>query len=400
MSILTIATYRPAWSGEGSARVPGRDEDVVTMAVDAALAALGGDHEIERLVLITRQPDYIESGLAGVVSVALDLSKASAVEERLGGGPAVLDAVAAAAPGTLVVAVSPQSPAGAAAVLVGETGASATFAGRVDRSLPIQIRTAGAAESRVYDDPRLLRERGWRPAIDQLKVRAEGTVVVAGVPAREAPKFGFDASFGSERPVGGAAEPLFAVAEMIERGVSGRIIAVEGGAAAALDIALGDARVVRKERAAPLAVQKTTAIQAEIPISLAAYERAFDAKLGLRAARCSCGELSYPPRTVCLACGAEGTPPLESLPRDGEVYTVTTIHTPIPGMVSPYSLAIVSLGDSGVRVLVHVTDAPAASVGIGRNGTLVLRRVATREGIPDYGYGFRPDEAFEGGEVA
>jgi len=69
-----------------------------------------------------------------------------------------------------------------------------------------------------------------------------------------------------------------------------------------------------------------------------------------------------------------------------------TVHVPLPGMSVPYSLAIVSIGNTKLRLLAPVTDARAGSVLIGDSGELVLRRLAQREGIPDYGYAFQPVE--------
>jgi uncharacterized OB-fold protein len=69
---------------------------------------------------------------------------------------------------------------------------------------------------------------------------------------------------------------------------------------------------------------------------------------------------------------------------------MSTVHVPVPGLVSPYSLVLAELGDTGVRVLAQLTGAPPGSVAIGDRGTLVLRRVAVRSGVPDYGYGFLP----------
>jgi hypothetical protein len=51
-----------------------------------------------------------------------------------------------------------------------------------------------------------------------------------------------------------------------------------------------------------------------------------------------------------------------------------------------------------VRLLAQVTGAPPGTVGIGDRGRMVLRRVAERSGIPDYGYSFSP--AAETVEVA
>ena len=64
---------------------------------------------------------------------------------------------------------------------------------------------------------------------------------------------------------------------------------------------------------------------------------------------------------------------------------------PIPGVAGPYDLAIVALDDSPVRVLAQVADVGRRETGIGERGRLVLRRVAVREGVPDYGYAFRSE---------
>lgn len=64
---------------------------------------------------------------------------------------------------------------------------------------------------------------------------------------------------------------------------------------------------------------------------------------------------------------------------------------PVPGLISPYTVVIVELGDSGVRTLVRLTGATPGSVDIGDTGSLVFRLVAVRQGVPDYGYGFLPD---------
>jgi uncharacterized OB-fold protein len=86
------------------------------------------------------------------------------------------------------------------------------------------------------------------------------------------------------------------------------------------------------------------------------------------------------------------------LPRDAEVYSVATIRVPVPGLVSPYTVVIAELGDTEVRTLVRLTGAPPGSVCIGDHGRLVFRLVAVRSGVPDYGFGFLPDQtALEAG---
>jgi uncharacterized OB-fold protein len=151
--------------------------------------------------------------------------------------------------------------------------------------------------------------------------------------------------------------------------------------------------VVRDEPA-PLPVPSAAPVDphaATIPASAAAYARAFDAKVGLAGGRCVCGALDLPPRYRCLTCGREDSWTLERLPRSGTVYTAVTIHAPVPGRATPYSLAIVDLDDAGIRHLAPVTGVPAGAVAIGDHGRLVLRRLADREVGPDYGWAFLPD---------
>lgn len=390
MSVAAIVTYRPVWDGGRGGRVRGHDEDVVTLAVSAArplLAATGGG--AQRVVLVTREPDFVEASTAAVLSTALGLGAEVVVEERLGGGPAVLQALADAPAGTLVVGVSPSTPAGSAAALVGEDGAALEPYGGVERSLPARVRSVASAGPVVYDDPRLVREAGLRPALAAV---ADGTrpAALTGLPRKEAGRFGVEDAPEHEA-VEGAAEPLFALAALLEGGRSGLLVAVEGASAFAVEIGAGAATVVRAERPA-VPPQETALVPARIPLSLAAYARAFDAKVGLRAARCACGALSYPPRVLCLSCGRTGeTSPVE-LPRTGEVYSTVTVRTPVPGVPGPYSLAIVAFDGVEARLLAPVTGAPAGSVRIGDHGGLVLRRVALRDGVPDYGYAFEPDE--------
>jgi uncharacterized protein len=393
VSIQALATYRPPWDAGDGARRLGPDEDVVTLAVSAARPLV--NETVRRVLLVARAPDVP----AAVIATALGLEPDTPVEVRLGGGPAALAALAEATPGTLVIAVSPETPAGSAAALAGDGGAEVGGVRAVAGSLP-------AAD----DDPRLMRERGTRPAVVAV-LNGAAPAAIAGVAAAERGRWGAEPS--SVR-VGGPAEPLFAIAAggpvagvdepaaaagggsvaTAEAPVvtSGRIVAVDGASAVAVDVVGEPARLVDVERPAVTPPSGHEAPPGRIPVSLAAHSRAFEAKVGLRAARCACGRLSYPPRSLCLGCGRmDDTEPVP-LPRRGAVYTTVTIRTPVPGIAGPYSLAIAALDGVDVRFLVHVTGAPPGSVRIGDAGELVLRRVALRDGTPDYGYAFQPDE--------
>ena len=102
--------------------------------------------------------------------------------------------------------------------------------------------------------------------------------------------------------------------------------------------------------------------------------------------------MDFPPRYRLADDGALATDyELIPLPRTGTVYTETTVHMPVPGLRTPYSLVIVELDGVGVRALVKVTGAEPGTVDIGDRGRLALRRVAMRSGVPDYGYMFEPE---------
>jgi uncharacterized protein len=197
-------------------------------------------------------------------------------------------------------------------------------------------------------------------------------------------------------PTGGASAAVFALAAVAERLEGGRVLAVEQATAVLVELAAGPLQVSRNESPAQPVPPGRLTPGGDISISLAAYERAFEAKLHLEAARCrACGTLSYPPRYRCLVCGSEESTEVFALPREAEVYSAVTIHVPVPGLVTPYSLALVELGDTEVRVLVRLTGAPPGAVAIGDRGSMVFRRVAVRSGVPDYGYAFLPTTRVE-----
>ena len=352
-ALASIGTHLPVW-GDDSARVVGPDEDAVTLAVAAARTCLGDScrvapdvaHDVaraavDRVVLISRDLPLLDGGNAAALLAGIGLPADTVVVEQLGGAPDVLQTVGTARAGTLVVAVD-LAPAGAGAVLIGTDGAEVVPAGQVTRSLPIRSRARDGVQ-RDYQDPRLQRERGHGAAIDALHLPGKPDVV-AGLPAK--PASSVTVGRPPVLPTLGASSAVFALA--------------------------------------------FAADAASTPILV----RAFEPKLRWEAGRCdACGALAFPPRFRCIECGSEQGSTLAPLPREGSVYSVVTIHVPVPGLRTPYSLAIVELGDTGVRALVTVTGVPAGSVSIDDHGALVLRRVAIRNGIPDYGYAFRPDAA-------
>jgi uncharacterized OB-fold protein len=388
--VASIGTYLPCW-GAPQHRVAGDDEDAITLAVEAGRAALFASGAVERVVLVSRDMPLLESSNAAILLAGLGLDPELEVDERLGGAPATLDAVSSARPRTLIIGTD-LDPAGAAAILTAERGLQVRTAARVARSLPVRTRNA-TGDVHDYGDPRLLHERGLVASLAAAWL--DTPAAVAGVEHDRAAEL----CVGSPPalPTTGASASLFALAGMADAGTTGPLVAVEQASLSGITVSGGMAELHRREPAARPMPEGTSVKGAEIPISLAAYERAFEAKTRWEAGRFADmpdgeGALDFPPRYRLSDDGALATDyELIPLPRTGTVYTETTVHMPVPGLRTPYSLVIVELDGVAVRALVKVTGAEPGTVDIGDRGRLALRRVAVRSGVPDYGYMLEPD---------
>ncbi|WP_370332939.1 OB-fold domain-containing protein [Mycolicibacterium hippocampi] len=384
--VVSVGTYLPCW-GTPLQRVAGDDEDAVTMAVEAGRAALSGGGAVERVVFVSRDLPLVESSNAAVLLAGLGLDPELEVDERLGGAPATVDALSSARPRTLIIG-SDLEPAGAAAILTAEHGLQVRTAARVARSLPVRTRKS-TGDVHDYGDPRLLHERGLIASLAAAWL--DTPAAVAGVDHERAA----DLCLGDPPalPPTGASSSLFALAGMAARGATGPLVAVEQAILSGITVSGGAALIHRREPSPRAVPEGVFTVGVDIPISLAAYERAFEAKVRWEAGRFTdSGELDFPPRYRVGSDGALATDyALVPLPRSGTVYTETTVNIPVPGLRTPYSLVIVDLDGVGVRALVKVTGAPAGVVDIGDRGRLALRRVAVRSGVPDYGYAFEPD---------
>lgn len=387
--ITSIGTYLPCW-GTQYRRAAGDDEDAITLAVEAGRAALSAGGAVERVVLVSRDLPLLESSNAAVLLAGLGLDPELEVDERLGGAPATLDAVSSARPRTLIIGVD-LDPAGAAAILTAEHGLRVRTAARVARSLPVRTRNAGGVVH-DYGDPRLLHERGLLTSLAAAWL--DTPVQLAGVDHDKAAEL----CQGTPRqlPTTGASSGLFALASLAESDTIGPLVAVEQASLSGVTVVGGRAQVIRNEREVRQMPDGTVTPGADLQISLAAYERAFEAKVRWEAGQYadSPGDLHFPPRfRVGSDCALDTEYELVPLPRTGSVYTEVTVQIPVPGLRTPYSLVIVELDGVGVRALVKVTGAAPGSVDIGDRGRMVLRRIALRSGVPDYGYAFEPEMA-------
>jgi uncharacterized OB-fold protein len=394
--VVSIGTYLPPWTVRDR-RVTGPDEDALTMAVAAGRAA-DPEATAERVVLVSRDFPLLEGGNGAVLLAALSLPADTPVTEALGGAPAVLDQIASAQDTTLVIGADDNDISmGAGAVLTGDSDATIAPLARQTRSLPLTARGKDGV-GHAYVDPRLQREVGVRSTLSRLGLTGTNRIAaVAGVaPAHLAS--GFDATAVASEPTVSAAAIIRVLAEAIDAGTQGLLIAVEQASISAAELVLDGAspRIARDEFP-PRELPKTrVADGVGIPISMPAYARAFEPKMRWEAAVFdeSPGIDSapqFPPRLRVNNAGRLATEyRLEPLPRTGTVYTHTTVRIPVPDLPSPYSLAVVQLDESPVRVLLKVTGVPAGEATIGQEGVVVLRKIATRAGIPDYGYAFWP----------
>lgn len=402
--IVSIGTYLPPWQVGGSAaarRVKGSDEDALTMAVAAGRAA-DPAASARHVVMVSRDFPLLEGGNGAVLLAGLSLPADITVTEVLGGAPAVLDQIVSARDGALIIAADDtDAVAGAGAVLVGSGGASLTAVARQNRSLPTVTRGQDGVRH-DYADPRLQREIGVKATLARLGLA--GTPVVAAVAGVKANQLGapFEVKGAIDDPRVSGAAVIWALAAAIEGGRSGLVLAVEQSSITAAELSAGDT-TVRRDELPPGDLPKYRFTEGNgIPISLAAYARAFEPKLRWEAAVFEerpgiDPKPQFPPRDRVESNGAlADTYRLEALPRTGTVYTHTTIRIPVPDLPSPYSIAVVQLDGSPVRALMKVTGVPAGTAEIGDAGSVVLRRVAIRSGVPDYGYSFWPGRSQEG----
>jgi uncharacterized OB-fold protein len=394
--VVSIGTYLPPWR-VGDRRVKGPDEDALTMAVAAGRAA-DPDASAHRVIMVSRNFPLLEGGNGAVLLAGLSLPADTPVAEVLGGAPALLDQLVGAPNHTLVIAADDnEAAAGASAVLTGPAGTTLAAAARQTRSLPMLARTDDGSRH-VYLDPRLQREVGVRATVARLGLT--GSPVVAAVAGGKAGQLGgdFDTSAALDDATVSAAAVIRLLADVIDNRTPGLLFAIEQSAVSVGELTLADTppRIVRDEVQTRDLPKTRVADGVGIPISLPAYARAFEPKIRWEAAVFDerpgiDAAPQFPPRVRVDDAGVLSDEyRLEPLPRTGTVYTHTTIRIPVPDLPSPYSLAVVQLDDSPVRVLLKVTGVPAGEATIGQAGSVVLRRIATRAGIPDYGYAFWP----------
>lgn len=447
---LRAAEVAGAWGrggGRGQAGVCAPDEDALTLAWDAATAAMRAaglePGVIDGLWWGTSRPPFAEGPSHAFLAAALGLRADGAGALLAGSNHAGVEALLAArdavAAGTVSVALvvvsdavvpgagtgfEARAGAGAAALVLGAGGATAALTGTATRSVPVVDRYRGDGEAATRDlyDARLFREAVFVPIVSEVATALGapagtrwslpdpdgrlGDVVArrvgAGGPV-SAPTY---AEVGD---TGAAAAVLGTTAALAEPGpvalvaygggrATGVVIDVEApvpGAAAAADALAGGRAVGYAEalRARGQLVASGEPIPMGVPPGGAAFVRGNPEMLGLLGARCAdCGTVSTPPSVhpTCIACGGAK---LEAVPlaREGTVHTFVVNHTMPAPFVAPLPLAVVDL-DDGARLMVQVVG-PGDDLAVGAGVELVLRRYALERGVPVYGYKARARRA-------
>jgi uncharacterized protein len=110
--------------------------------------------------------------------------------------------------------------------------------------------------------------------------------------------------------------------------------------------------------------------------SPARYWREIPQRYRLEAARCtSCGDISYPPRLICLKCRCRRFEKA-TLKDEGTLltFTVTRVGPSEFAKLTPYAVGVVEL-DGGVRIMAQIADCQFDGLATGQRMRLEFRRI-------------------------
>ena len=449
---LAASDIGAAWGRGGRGRIAAcaPDEDTLTLAWDAASAALAAAGveagSVDAIYWGTSRPPFAEGPSLPFLAAALGLPTSAGGALLAGSAHAGMDALTAGADSiaagssrvALVVVSDAIRPglgtgfearcgAGAAAIVLSAHGGAASLGPRVTHSRPLvdRYRGDGETDNRDLYDARLFREEIFLPSIeavthqmdqiDQLKSSPVGAWSLPDPDGRLgaviAKRVGTDpaasaAVYASVGDTGAAAALLGAIGAMDAPGTvafvgygggrtTGAIVNVEaavpGAAVVAATLERGrPASYTEVLRARGQLVAGGETIPMGVPPESALFVRGADEMLGLLAGRCvDCGTISTPPsiHPTCTNCGGPKLEPV-SVARSGSVHTFVINHTMPAPFVAPLPIAVLDM-DDGARLMLQVIG-DGSDVEIGRRVELVLRKYAHERGVPVYGFKARP----------
>ena len=449
---LSGATLGAVWgdAGSGTRAVAGYDEDSLTMAVEAALTALGGDGggSLDLVCLASTTPPYAEKSSAAVLAAVLDCGPSVSVAD-LGGSlragttalRLALDSVRAGSAREALIAGADVrlAPPGSDVEATWGDGAAAVRVGRGD---DVIARLVGAASHthefsdvwRLADarfpeqgDPTFVRAHGYERLMAEAARRLLVETGVAPEGIRRAAVYAPDARLAVPilRSLGlgegvlpqvpllarigntGVASPLLALAACLEEAEPGDRILVIGygsGADALLFEATDRIRALDRTRGVAAQVAAGRALQhygkfllfrrlvETEPVraftGLPVMEREERQDLRLYGQRCAaCGAVQYPRRHVCWQCSGKELGE-QRLSRRGRVFTFTKDHL-VPSPDPPTVMVAADL-EGGGRFYTQLTDGDPDAVTFDLPVELTFRRFHEGGGLVNYFWKFRP----------
>jgi 3-hydroxy-3-methylglutaryl CoA synthase len=449
---LTGTTLAAVWGGSGGGEraVANHDEDSLTMAVEASLAALAGrsGQELGGVMLATTTAPYAEKSSAALLATVVDAGRDVFVTDlgaslRAGttGLRLALDAVRAGSARSVLVAaadIRPSPPGGDLEALLGD-GAAAVVVGEGDDLL---ARFEGAysltqefsdvwrkADARFPEqgDPTFVRAYGYEKLIPEavsgllarlgLKPQDVARVACYAPDARQAPgilralkfpdsallRLPLLASVGNT----GAASPLLALAAALEEAQAGdRVLVVGYGSGADALLFQATERIEGRDRSQGVTVQLRAGrplahygkllqfrrlVESEVLrafTGLPVMQREERQDLRLYGQKCAaCGAIQYPWRHLCWQCSGKDLRE-HRLGRRGRVFTFTRDHL-VPSPDPPTVMAAADL-DGGGRFYTQMTDVDPATVAVGTPVELTFRRFHEGGELVNYFWKFRP----------
>jgi 3-hydroxy-3-methylglutaryl CoA synthase len=449
---LSAQTLAAVWGGGGGGEraVANHDEDSLTMAVEAALAALGdrGGTTLGGVMLASTTPPYAEKSSAALLATVLDVGREAFVAD-LGGSlragttgiRLAADAVRAGSAREVLVAAADIRPAaaggdlepflgdGAAAVVIGEgDGVLARFEGAYSSTHEFSdVWRKADARFPEQGDPTFVRAYGYEKLIPEavegllgrvgLKRQDVAKVACYAPDARLAPgilrslkfpdgamlRLPLLASIGNT----GTASPLLALAAALEEARPGeRVLVVGYGSGADALLFQATERIEGWDRQGgvtaqlragrPLAhygkfLQFRRLVDTEVIrafTGLPVMEREERQDLRLYGQKCAaCGAVQYPRRHLCWRCSGKQLDE-HRLGRRGRVFTFTRDHL-VPSPDPPTVMVAADL-EGGGRFYTQMTDCDPATVDIGTPVELTFRRFHEGGELVNYFWKFRP----------
>lgn len=128
----------------------------------------------------------------------------------------------------------------------------------------------------------------------------------------------------------------------------------------------------------------------QVPIREGLFEER-DGKATLLGSRCtSCGQVFFPPRTICSECLATD---LEQAPLGGtgSLYSYSIVNIPAEHYPAPYAVGWILL-PGGIRVFSQIRNWEGRRLKIGMAMALLIGKLWEEQDREIIGYSFRPEE--------